>query len=350
VTGTGRLGEFELIARVFAPLSGEGAYGLVDDAASLSPPPGQDLVLTKDAIAAGIHFFPDDPWDAVARKALRVNLSDLAAKGAAPLGYLLALGLPQDWTVDQADALGRGLAADQAAFGVTLFGGDTIRSPERLILSVTAIGAVPAGRMIRRGGACPGDVIVVTGTIGDAAIGLRLRLDPTLAERLALSDADRDFLLDRYLLPAPRTAAAPAVLAHASGAMDVSDGLVGDLAKMAAASGVHIQIEMERVPLSAAARAALASPAPVVADEVAADGQAEGGPGLGLWATVLTGGDDYEIAAAVPEGQLDMFLADCSAAGIPATAIGRVTAGQGVRVSDRNGDTVDLGSGSYSHF
>lgn len=349
MTGAGRLGEFELIARVFAPLSGEGAYGLVDDAASLAPPPGQDLVLTKDAIAAGIHFFADDPWDAVARKALRVNLSDLAAKGATPLGYLLALGLPQDWTVDQADALGRGLAADQAEFGLTLYGGDTIRSPERLILSVTAIGTVPAGRMIRRGGACPGDVIVVTGTIGDAALGLRLRLDPSLAGRLGLSDADRNFLLDRYLIPAPRVAAAPVVLAHASGAMDVSDGLVGDLGKMAAASGVHIQIEMDRVPLSRAARAALAGAAPAVTSDVPAAGEGGDRP-VDLWTAVLTGGDDYEIAAAVPEGQLDMFLADCSAAGIPATAIGRATAGQGVRVSDRNGDTVDLGTGSYSHF
>lgn len=331
MTGPGRPGEFELIARVFAPLAGEGAYGLVDDAALLTPPEGEDLVLTKDALAAGIHFFPEDPWDAVARKGLRVNLSDLAAKGARPVGYLLALGLPSDWTVDQVDAFGRGLAADQAEFAIPLLGGDTIRSPERLTISITAIGRVPRGRMIRRGGVLAGDVIVATGTIGDAALGLRLRLDAGLADRLGLSGADRAHLLDRYLLPRPRIALAEAVSTHASGAMDVSDGLVGDLAKMAAASGVHVQIEAGRVPLSRAAEAAIA------ADP-------------GLLAVALTGGDDYEIVAGVPEMQLDAFLGDCSAAGVPAVAIGRATAGEGVRVSDRHGETLDLGSASFTHF
>lgn len=328
---TGRPGEFELIARVFAPLAGEGTFGLVDDAAVYAPPAGEDLVLTKDALAAGVHFFPDDPWDAVARKALRVNLSDLAAKGATPVGYLLALGLPDDWTVEAVDALGAGLRADQDAYGFALFGGDTIRTPERLTLSVTAIGRVPTGRVVRRGGVCPGDVIFATGTIGDAALGLRLRLDPGLGDRLGLDEAHRRHLLERYLLPQPRTAAATAVREHASGAMDVSDGLVGDLAKMAAASGVHIQIEADRVPLSDAARSA-----------VAAD--------PALLRAVLTGGDDYEILAGIPEGQRDMFVADCSAAGIAATAIGRATAGSGVRVNDRAGHALDLGTGSFVHF
>lgn len=327
----GRLGEFELIARVFAPLAGEGAYGLVDDAALLAPPPGEDLVLTKDALAAGIHFFPDDPWDAVARKGLRVNLSDLAAKGARPLGYLLALGLPSDWTVDAVDAFGRGLAADQVEFGIPLLGGDTIKSPDRLVISVTAIGGVPSGRMIRRSGVVAGDVILVTGTIGDAALGLRLRLDDDLAGRLALSERHRGHLLDRYLLPRPRVGLAGAVSTHASGAMDVSDGLVGDLAKMAAASGVHIQIEADRVPLSPAAETA------IMADPA-------------LLRVALTGGDDYEILAGVPELQVDAFLADCSAAGVPAVAIGRATAGEGVRVNDRHGRALDLGAGSFSHF
>ena len=325
-----RLGEFELIARVFAPLAGEGAYGLVDDAASLSPPPGCDLVLTKDALAAGVHFFPDDPWDAVARKALRVNLSYLVAKGARPLGYLLALGLPDDFRTADVEALGRGLAADQAEFGISLLGGDTIRSPDRLILSVTAIGAVPTGEMIRRGGARPRDVVVVTGTIGDAALGLKLRLDGDLAPRLALTDAAQAHLLDRYLLPRPRVGMT-AALGRANAAMDISDGLVGDLAKMAAASGVAITIDAGRVPLSAAARAALA------ADPA-------------LLPTVLTGGDDYEIAAAVSEDEVDDLAAACRTAGIALTAIGRAEAGRGVSVLGPAGGPLDLGAGSFRHF
>lgn len=325
------LGEFDLIARVFAPLAGPGTYGLLDDAASFTPPDGMDLVLTKDALAAGVHFFPDDPWDAVARKALRVNLSDLAAKGARPMGYLLGLGLPDAWTIDQIDAFGRGLAEDQEEFGIALVGGDTIRTHERLVLSVTAIGAVPTGRMVRRGGACPGDVIVVTGTIGDAALGLKLRLDPSLAEQAHLSDDHRGHLLDRYLLPQPRVVLAETVLTHASGSMDVSDGLVGDLAKMARASGVHIQISADTVPLSDAAIA------------LSATSEA-------LRAATLTGGDDYEIAMAVPEMQVDGLLADCLALSVPATVIGRATAGEGIRVEDRHGRPLELGDGSFRHF
>lgn len=331
MSGPGRLSEFDLIARVFAPLAGEGSFGLLDDAASFTPPAGMDLVLTKDALAAGVHFFPDDPWDAVARKALRVNLSDLAAKGARPAGYLLALGLPDGWTDADAEAFGRGLAADQALYGVCLAGGDTIRTPERLTVSVTAIGLVPRGRMVRRGGARPGDRIVVTGTIGDAALGLKLRLDADLGARLGLPEADRAHLLDRYLLPRPRVEAVRAVLDHATGAMDISDGLAGDLAKMAAASGVRIAFDAGAVPLSPAARAA-----------VAAD--------PALLAVALTGGDDYEIAAAVPPGSVGAFISALDAAGIPATVIGAASEGAGLSVTASGGEPLDLGAGSYVHF
>lgn len=145
MTAEGGIGEFELIARVFAPLAADGALGLTDDAAFYRPRPGRDLVLTKDEVVSGVHFFADDPWDAVAQKALRVNLSDLAAKGAAPVGYLLALGLPKSFSIADIDALGAGLAADQATYGIALYGGDTVRSPGGLTLSVTAIGEVVEG-------------------------------------------------------------------------------------------------------------------------------------------------------------------------------------------------------------
>lgn len=329
VETSGQIGEFELIARVFAPLSGEGTFGLADDAASLTPREGWDLVLTKDALVAGVHFFAEDPWDAVAKKALRVNLSDLAAKGASPRGYLLGLGLPGDWRLSDADALGAGFAADQAEYGISLLGGDTVRSTGGLFLSVTAIGETPRGKMVRRGGARPGDVVVVTGTIGDAALGLRLRLDPDLADRLGLASSEGDFLRDRYLLPRPRTAVASAVRDHAHGAMDISDGLLGDLAKMAAASGVVIEIDPDKVPLSPAGRAA-----------IAADGD--------LFATALAGGDDYEIAAALDEADVPAYRAACAAVGISATAIGRVGQGSGLSLTSHQ-DLLD-GGGSYCHF
>jgi len=331
MAAAGGIGEFELIARVFAPLAADGALGLTDDAAFYRPRLGLDLVLTKDEVVSGVHFFADDPWDAVAKKALRVNLSDLAAKGATPVGYLLALGLPKNFTVDQIDALGAGLAADQAAYGLSLYGGDTVRSPAGLTLSVTAIGEVKEGGMVRRGGAQAGETIVVTGTIGDAALGLALRLDPALSGRLGLSDAHRDHLLDRYLLPRPRGALATAVVDCASGGMDISDGLVGDLGKMATASDVAIDIDADRVPLSDAARAA-----------VAADPH--------LLAVALTGGDDYELALSIPEAKVAAFLAAAGAAGIGAVPIGRVRAGEGISVRGDHPALADLGSGSYRHF
>lgn len=331
MAAAGGIGEFELIARVFAPLAADGALGLTDDAAFYRPRPGRDLVLTKDEVVSGVHFFADDPWDAVAKKALRVNLSDLAAKGAVPVGYLLALGLPKDFTIEQIDALGAGLAADQATYGISLYGGDTVRSPAGLTLSVTAIGEVKEDGMVRRGGARAGEVVVVTGTIGDAALGLALRLDPALSSRLGLSNAYRDHLLDRYLLPRPRGVLAAAVADCASGGMDISDGLVGDLAKMATASGVAIEIDAERVPLSDAARMA-----------VAADPR--------LLATALTGGDDYELALSIPEVKVDAFLAAADAAGIGAVPIGRVRVGEGISVQGDHPALADLGSGSYRHF
>ena len=167
-----RPGEDELIARFFAPLAGPAGLGLRDDAALLKPPPGDDLVLTTDALVAGVHFFADDPPGAIARKALRVNLSDLAAKGARPLGFLLSLALPRDWSEDWLTAFADGLGADASAYDCPLAGGDTVATPGPLTLSVTAFGAVRPGRMVLRSGVKPGDRLYVTGTVGDAAIGL----------------------------------------------------------------------------------------------------------------------------------------------------------------------------------
>lgn len=322
-----RPGEFELIARFLKPLADDpAAIGLTDDAASFSPEPGHDLVLTKDMVAAGVHFFAEDPPASIARKALRVNLSDLAAKGAEPVGYLLGLALPADWTVDWMQAFSEGLGEDQQRYGIALLGGDTVRASGGLTLSITAIGKVPRDGMVRRSGARPGDAIFVSGTIGDAALGLRLRLG-TLA-----AGEGSEHLLDRYLHPQPRTALAAVIRRHARAALDVSDGLMGDLGHMTHASGLTAIVEAAEVPLSPAARAVLARD-------------------KGALASVLTGGDDYEILAAVPEEAVAAFREDARAAGVAVTKIGRITSGEGAPVVvDTDGRPIVLARPSHDHF
>lgn len=327
----GRPDEDGLIARFLAPLAVHpGADRLTDDAATLAPAPGAELVLTVDALAAGIHFFPDDPPALIAAKALRVNLSDLAAKGARPLGYLLVLSLPGDWTADWLEGFVAGLAADQAAFGLSLLGGDTIRSPDRLQLSITAVGEVPVGQAVRRKGARAGDRLFVTGSIGDAALGLLLRTEPARAAGWELPPEAAAHLADRYLLPRPRLAAAEAVRTFAHAAMDISDGLVGDLERMCRASGVSAEIDAAAVPLSPAAAA-------VIARDPAA------------LTTVLTGGDDYELLVAVPPEAADGFVAAVQAAGIAVAGIGGF-----VSASGRPGVTLAhgpaLARGRFDHF
>lgn len=328
----GGSGEDRFIARFFRPLATDpAALRLMDDAALLSPPEGMDLVLTKDALVAGVHFFPDDPPDAIARKALRVNLSDLAAKGAAPLGALLAIALPKDMPESWMEAFAIGLGADATLHGCPILGGDTVRTPGPLSLSLTAFGTVPKGAFVPRTKARPGEAIVVSGTIGDAALGLKLRLEPKRAAFAGLVAPQRQHLADRYLNPQPRLALAPVLRAHASAAMDISDGLVGDIAKMLDASGCGGFIRADDVPLShAAAAAAAAEP--------------------GLLAVALTGGDDYEIACTVPLEKVSFFLTDAAVAGVPATVIGETCSGAGLDVLDASGGRLDFGSGSYSHF
>jgi thiamine-monophosphate kinase len=320
--------EDRLIARFFAPLATHpGALALSDDAAFISPPAGCDIVLKTDAIIGGMHFFAEDAADMVARKALRVNLSDLAAKGATPLGYLMSLALPQEIGEDWLAAFAQGLRADAEAYGCPLFGGDTDRTPGPTTVAVAMFGSVPSGTMVRRAGAKAGDRIFVSGTIGDAALGLALRR----GSNWKLSATEREHLAARYLLPQPRNALAEAVRAHVSAAMDVSDGLAGDLAKLARVSGVAATVEAARVPLSRAARAAL------VADP-------------SLIETALTGGDDYEIVCTVPPGKAAAFRNAAKAANVPVTEIGEIVAGVGSRFIGPGGATLAFKHVSFSHF
>lgn len=326
-----RPSEFALIARYLAPWAAPGAFGLLDDAAVLAPASGHDLVLTKDMLVAGIHFFPDDPADSIARKALRVNLSDLAAKGAAPRGFLLGLALPGDWTEAWLAAFVAGLRRDSEAFGLALLGGDTVRTTGPLTVSVTAIGEVPAGTMLRRTAARAGDRLLVSGSIGDAALGLRARLNPDALWLTALAAGQRDFLAQRYLVPEPRCRLAPLLLCHARAAMDISDGLVGDLEKMVSPAGLGARIGAAAVPLSPAAAAALAAePA--------------------LLATLLSGGDDYEVLLAVAPENVAALQAEAEALAVPLTVIGDVAAAPGVVVTVGDGRPLDLAATSFVHF
>ncbi len=321
-------GEDSLIARYFRPLATDpGAFDLGDDAAILKAF-GDDIVVTTDAIVEGVHFLPDDPPDTIARKALGVNLSDLAAKGAMPAGCVLTLALrtaDEAWLSSFAQALGE----DTAKFGCPLLGGDTVSTPGPLMISVTAFGRVPSGKMVRRNGAKPGDLVVVTGTIGDAALGLDVLRQGTATR--AADPAAKAMLIERYRVPLPRVALASAVRDHAHAAMDVSDGLAGDLAKLCGASGVSATIHAARIPLSAAAATLVA------------------GGAVGIEA-IVAGGDDYEILCAIPPGSFDAFEQAARKAGVAVTVIGDIVKGSSLRFIDGQGDEIILPRLSYSHF
>ena len=328
-----RLSEDDLIARYFAPLAlHPGAHGLKDDAAVLSPLPGQSLVVTTDALVAGVHFLPDDEPGLIARKGLRVNLSDLAAKGAVPHGFLLTLALPGDWTQDWLAAFAAGLAQDAADFAFPLIGGDTVRTPGPLMLSVTAFGLVSGTSVPRRTGARPGQGLYVTGTIGDGALGLLCRTGRDDDFRAGLSAAEREALIGRYLLPQPRVALADPVKRFAAAAMDISDGFVGDLTKLLQASQVSAEVSLDAVPLSPAACAAIAaSPARLE--------------------TALTGGDDYELLLAIPPQDEAAFENAAAEAGIAVVGVGRVHAGTAPpRFLTALGEERIFARGSFSHF
>ena len=306
--------EFEQIARLYRPLTrgAPGAFGLLDDAAVVASRPGLDLVITKDALVEGVHFQPGTPPGLIARKLLRVNLSDLAAKGAEPYGYLLAVAWPAAYGWLQRQAFAEGLRLDGDAYGLTLLGGDTTSTPGALTLSLTMLGWVPEGRMVRRAGARAGDLLMVSGTIGDGTLGLA-------AARGEIADPD-GFLAGRYHLPQPRVELREALRAHAHAACDVSDGLVADAGHIAEASGVGLRLELDQAPLSPAAQAWLAAQP----DRRAA------------LVRLATGGDDYEIVCAAP-GPIPGF-----------TVVGEVVAAPGIEVRV-DGALVDAGPGGWRH-
>jgi thiamine-monophosphate kinase len=329
--GAGASGEDALIARYFRPLATDpGAFNLIDDAAILTAS-GEDVVVTTDAMVEGVHFLSDDPPETIGRKALRVNLSDLASKGAKPAGFVLTLALrsaEDAWLAPFA----RGVGEDADRFGCPLLGGDTVFTPGPLMISVAAFGRVPAGTMVHRSGAKPGDRVVVTGTIGDAMLGLDILKGGAAAAALANDSSARDMLIERYRLPQPRNALAQAIRDHASAAMDLSDGLAGDLGKLCAASGVTAAIDAPSIPLSRPAASLLERGAVRIE-------------------ALVSGGDDYEILCAIPENRFVAFARDARFAGVAVASIGTVIAGTSApRFLDGAGRDIPLSHRSYSHF
>jgi thiamine-monophosphate kinase len=329
----GRLQGEEAIIRLLAPLAEgyPGAFGLVDDCALLTPEPGTELVLKTDPVAEGVHFLPDDAPEDVAWKALAVNVSDLAAKGAKPIGYLMALSFPEAPTSSWMTRFADGLRAAQQRFGCHLIGGDTDRRPGPLSITITVIGSVPQGRMVRRGSTKPGDALFVSGTLGDSVLGLALRKKADLAKAWGLSPDEEAHLHRRYLRPEPRLALTNGLRGHASAAMDISDGLAKDLGRMCGASGCAARVRFPDLPLSAAA-----------AKAIAADPKLE--------ARIVAGGDDYEILASVPAREAPAFLRAADQAGVPVTQIGKTLAGTGVVVESAAGQPITLDRTGWDHF
>lgn len=325
----GPLGEFGRIARLLAPLTEgcPGALSLKDDGATLTPPPGWEIAATKDMLVEGVHFLPGDAPRDLARKMLRVNLSDLASMGAKPWTWLLSFALPKRCDDAWVEAFVSGLAEDQAAFGMVLAGGDSVSTPGPIVLDAVLLGLVETGQALRRTGAKPGDDVWLSGTLGDAALGLMA----AKGELTGLAFAEQDYLIRRFQVPEPRISLGRALIGRASAAMDVSDGLIADARKLAASSGLAVEISAPLLPLSEAA-----------AEAVALD--------AALFARILTGGDDYELLFTAPQAMRPHILSAARELSVPAALIGSARSGEGVLLRDKDGAILDLGdTGGWVH-
>lgn len=321
--------EFDLIWRHFAPLTiaEEGAYQLKDDAASLSVSADKELIITKDMMADGVHFKSNDPGKLISQKLLRTNLSDLAAMGAVPRAYALGIALTSNIRTDWLSEFAGGLASDQLEFGVTLIGGDTICSSGALLLSLTAFGEVPKGCAIRRNGAQIGDLVYVTGTIGDSAIGL-IAAGGGLTQ---LPDWAKNYLIGRYRLPQPRVKLGELLIGVATAAIDISDGLVADLGHICSSSEVGACIELEKVPLSTAAKYACKLDSKIITK-------------------VVTGGDDYELIICAPPNLRDRLVDIAGLVSVKLTKIGTIVEGSRVSVFGPDKDQLHFAQAGYKHF
>ena len=327
------LGEFGLIKTFFLPTAvkkgGGVIIGIGDDAAVVAVPRTQQLVATTDTLVEGVHFFSDaDPF-LLGQKALRVNLSDIAAMGGSPQWYLISLTLPPATSVFWVGELARGMEETARQFGVTLIGGDTVSSRGCIVITITLMGLVGKDRGVVRSGAKPGDRILVSGTIGDAALGLALR-----SGKLTVADAeDRVHLQRRRQLPEPRVDLGVALrdAAISRSAIDISDGLVADLGHLCRASGVGAMLYAEQVPLS-----------PAAGRQVAQHGPA-------MLTRLLTGGEDYELLFTVTPFAMEALPGLSGRTKTTVTEVGVITKEPGVVVT-YNGNPLETGTGGWAHF
>lgn len=325
------IGEFDIIAKYFAPLAADckGAFELGDDVASLS---SIDAIVTKDLLVEGVHFRARDALSAVAKKALRVNLSDLAAKGARPVGYLLGCVWPLGVKEEAIAEFAAGLREDQDLYKIALMGGDTtahLAKGAPLTISVTMIGTNGSAGMIRRSGAKLGDDIYISGTIGDAGLGLA-----ALSGEIKISAAHKSYLAGRYQLPSPRVSLGGALGGHASASIDVSDGLIADAGHIAEQSKVAIDLMADKIPLSDAARSWL---------QKEADSDA-------AFARLASFGDDYEILFTAPASRRRSIEMASQVTKTPVARIGTVAKGKGVRLLNSSGAPIGITKAGFDHF
>jgi thiamine-monophosphate kinase len=326
VTSTsGILSEFEQIAQLMAPLTEqvEGAFALSDDAAVFSHAPHEEIVVTTDTLIADVHFFAGDNPRDVAHKLLGVNLSDLAAMGARPLHYTLNASYPANITTEWIADFAHGLDLMQKKYGIRLLGGDTTRTKGPLVLSLCAFGLIDKGMCLRRNGAGAGDLICVSGTIGDGALGLK-------AAKGELID-ETGHLLNRYLRPQPRVQLGQALIGQATSCMDISDGLLGDLNHLLKQSACGADLEFDRIPLSDAARNNLLKDSSLIT-------------------TVLNGGDDYELLFTIPKEKEKKLLDISRQSETKLHVIGSISTHLGLRLHQEDGHLMNIATHSYRHF
>ncbi|PHR93324.1 MAG: thiamine-phosphate kinase [Robiginitomaculum sp.] len=314
------MGEFEFIAEYLAKIAGPEALDLKDDVAIWTPPSGLDVVISMDTLVEGVHFSAGQFDGALAQKLMRVNVSDVIAKGADPVGYFMSLCLPANLSSSTLEDFCTGLERDQNIYGMKLWGGDTTCSDGVCVLSATIIATIPSRKAVRRSGARPGDIMCVSGTIGDAYLGLQIvqgKLD------------EETHWLQCYHVPNPPYALRGQIRTYASAALDISDGLIADALHMAKASNVGIEIDLNAVPVSEATRTWLSAQS----DEIQAR------------ILLVTGGDDYQVLLAIPPDQYKQAVRD-----MPITKIGTVTQGMGVVCHDGQGNEIAVQKPGYTHF
>ncbi len=314
--------EFDLISRYFKPLAGPEGLGLTDDAACVPQANAVDSIVTKDLLIEGIHFRTQDPVDLIARKALAVNVSDCVAKGAVPYLYWLGLALPKRTNHTWLTSFSSGLAAAQRDFGCSLAGGDTTATTGPVVISITLMGTISAKQMILRSGASEGDDIYVSGTVGDAALGLWC---------LENNELDKSELITAYQQPSPPVLFGQRLKGLASASADISDGLLADAGHIASASNVGMAIWQNKLPLSTQAAEVLQS-------------------NPDMWSCIWAGGDDYQIVFTAPPAAREKITSLANETGSRISLVGKVSAGQGVQLLDRAGEIVQVASGGYTHF